>query len=218
MNSRIFTVVMIVAVLFATSVFFTTFTANVRLPDNQQGYEPVQPIAYSHRLHAGELGIGCTHCHFAAERGRAAGIPPASACMNCHKFVTAPIVDVKAEDALATKENRKPRLIVSTELRKVYDAFGFNAELKLDPQHPLKPLAWVKVHQLPRFVYFNHSAHVKRGVECQSCHGQVETMERVRQVSDLSMGWCVNCHRDANTNGIVGNKVNAPTDCVACHH
>ena len=218
MNNRLLTVYLLVAVLLAASIFLTTFTANLRLPDNQQGYEPIQPIAYSHRLHAGELGINCQHCHFAAERGRTAGIPPASSCMNCHKFVTASIVDVKAEEALATKENRKPRLLISAELRKVYDAFGLDDGLKPDPAKPKKPLEWVRVHSLPSFVYFNHSAHVNRGVECQACHGQVETMERVRQVADLSMGWCVNCHRDVNANGVAGKKVNATTDCVAYHH
>ncbi|MBF8247237.1 MAG: MULTIHEME CYTC domain-containing protein [Bacteroidetes bacterium] len=218
MESRVLTVVLVVAVMLAVSVFFTTFMANVRMPDNHQGYEPVQPIAYSHRLHAGELGINCLHCHFSAERGRSAGIPPASACMNCHKFVTAPIVNVKAEDELSVKEKRKPRQIISEELRKFYDAFALDVELKPDPTKITQALEWSRVHNLPSFVYFNHSAHVNRGVACQTCHGQVETMERVRQVSDLSMGWCVNCHRDANANGMTGKKVNAPTDCTACHH
>ena len=79
------------------------------------------------------------------------------------------------------------------------------------------PLRWTRVNDLPDFVYFNHSVHVSAGVECQKCHGAVETMERVRQVSDLSMGWCVNCHRDVNANGVNGRAVHAATDCSACH-
>lgn len=218
LHSRLLTVVLSVAVLLSGSVFLTSFTFNMKLPDNDQGYEPAQPIAYSHRLHAGELGINCLHCHHGAERSRTAGIPSANVCMNCHKFVTAPWVDVKAEDDSAAKANRTPRQIVSAELRKLYDAFGLDPELKPVPNAQRTPIQWVKVHNLPSFVYFNHSAHVNAGVECQTCHGAVETMERVRQVADLSMGWCVNCHRDANKNGVSGRRVKASLDCVTCHH
>ncbi|MBM2845403.1 MAG: hypothetical protein HW407_715 [Bacteroidetes bacterium] len=218
MESRLITVILGVAVLLAASVFLTSLTNNIKLPDNQQGYEPVQPIAYSHRLHAGELGMACLHCHHGAERSKAAGIPSANICMNCHTYVTAPWVNAKAEDELAAKENRKPRLVVSAELKKLYDGIGLNMEMKPDPAKMPSPPQWVKVHNLPSFVYFNHSAHVGAGVACQTCHGAVETMERVRQVSDLSMGWCVNCHRDVNQRGVNGNKVFASTDCVACHH
>jgi hypothetical protein len=218
LGSRLLTVILAVAVLLAASVFLTSFTNNIKLPDNQQGYEPVQPIAYSHRLHAGELGIACLHCHHGAERSKAAGVPSVNICINCHKFVTAPWVNAKAEDELATKENRKPRLVVSAELKKLYEDIGLNKEMKPDPAKMPSPPKWVKVHNLPSFVYFNHSAHVGVGVACQTCHGAVETMERVRQVSDLSMGWCVNCHRDVNQRGVNGNKVFASTDCVACHH
>jgi hypothetical protein len=218
LGSRLLTVVLSVAVLLAGSVFLTSFTNNMKLPDNQQGYEPVQPIAYSHRLHAGELGIACLHCHHGAERSKTAGIPSANICMNCHKFVTTPWVNVKAEDELATKEKRKPRLVVSAELRKLYDDFGLNVELKPDPAKTPSAPRWVKVHNLPSFVYFNHSAHVGAGVACQTCHGAVETMERVRQVSGLSMGWCVNCHRDVNKDGVNGIEAHASTDCVTCHH
>jgi hypothetical protein len=90
-------------------------------------------------------------------------------------------------------------------------------EMKPDSTKKPTPIEWVKVHNLPDFVYFNHSAHVTAGVECQTCHGEVQTMERVRQVNDLSMGWCVNCHRDANANGVKGKKVYASTDCITCH-
>lgn len=215
LKSRLLTVILGVAVLLAGSVFLTSFTYNIKLPDNHQGYEPVQPIAYSHRLHAGELGIDCLHCHGGAERSKNAGIPPVKTCMNCHKFVTAPWVDVKAEGDLADKEERKSREIISPKLKKLYEHIGRNSASA--PAHPA-PIEWVRVHNLPAYVYFNHSAHVNAGVACQKCHGAVETMERVRQVSDLSMGWCVNCHREANVFGINGTTVQASTDCVTCHH
>ncbi len=215
LDSRLLTIVLGVAVVFTLSVFLTSFRDNIKLPDNQQGYEPVQPVSYSHRLHAGELGIDCLHCHHGAERSKAAGIPSVNVCMNCHGFVTAPWVNVKAEGDLAGKENRKPQLLVSPELRKLYDNVGLDAELKPDPTKTPTPIRWVKVHDLPSFVYFNHGAHVAGGIECQTCHGAIETMERVRQVSDLSMGWCVNCHRDANRKT---GKVTASLDCITCHH
>jgi hypothetical protein len=176
------------------------------LPGNHQGYEPVQPIAYSHRLHAGELQIQCQYCHFGADKSRHAGIPPASVCMNCHKFVTAPLGAVRAEDELAEKEKRAPRPVVSAELRKLYDAVN-----------GVQPIAWTRIHALPDFAYFDHRPHVNAGVACQQCHGPVESMERLRQVSDLSMGWCVNCHRDANRSGIAGRRVNASINCSTCH-
>jgi hypothetical protein len=137
--------------------------------------------------------------------------------MNCHRFVTAPFDVVKAEDAAATKENRKPRRIVSAELVKLYDALGVDSSMTHRPGAPMRPIEWVRVHRLPDYVYFDHRPHVNAGVPCQQCHGEVQTMERVRQVSDLTMGWCVNCHRDANARGVNGKPVNASTDCSTCH-
>ncbi len=217
-DNRILTVILGVAVLLTFSVFVTSFTFNIKLPDNHQGYEPVQPIQYSHRLHAGELGIPCLFCHGGAERSGTAGIPSAGVCMNCHKYISAPWVQVRAEDQRATKEKREPLRLVSPELEKLYSAMGLNAEMKNDQAHTPRPIEWVKVHSVPAFVRFDHSIHVSAGVECQTCHGAVETMERIRQVSDLSMGWCVNCHRDVNRLGLNGKTVYASTDCVVCHH
>jgi len=188
------------------------------LPGNQQGYEPVQPIAYSHRLHAGELQIPCLYCHFSAETSRHAGIPPAGVCMNCHRYVTAPLGALRAEDELAQKEKRQPRMIVSPEIRKIYDALALDEKFQREPGRALQPIAWTKVHHLPDFVYFDHRAHVRGQVACQTCHGPVETMERVRQISDLSMGWCVNCHREVNRAGVSGTTVHASTDCSVCHY
>ena len=218
LNDRLLSVILGVAVLLAMSVFLTSFMVNMRLPDNHQGFEPVQPIAYSHLLHAGELGISCLHCHTGAEKGRTAGIPSTNVCMNCHKHVTAPILSVRAEDERAAKENRPPRRIISPELRKLYATAGLDDELKPDSSRSASGVEWVRVHSLPSFVYFNHSAHVNAGVLCQTCHGNVETMERVRQVSSLSMGSCVNCHRDPGLTASTGKKVTASTDCVVCHH
>jgi hypothetical protein len=187
------------------------------LPGNQQGYEPVQPIAFSHHLHAGELGIQCLYCHQGAETSRTAGIPAADTCMNCHRYVTAPLSLMRKEDTAAQAANRSPQLIVSDELRKLFDALAVDDTMTPDPRRQ-RPIAWVRVHDLPDFVYFNHSAHVQIGVTCQYCHGPVETMQRVRQYSSLSMGWCVNCHRDTTLHGVNGKRAQASTDCVTCHY
>ncbi len=223
--SPLTTMVMVVGVAFALLTAAPNL-ASVHLPGNQIGYEPVQPIAFSHRLHAGELNVSCIYCHSGAERSRHAGIPAASTCMNCHRFVTAARGAVRAEDEAAQQEKRAPRRIVSPEIQKLYDALAQN-----------RPIAWAKVHNLPDFVYFNHAPHVNAGVKCQACHGRVETMERLRQVNDLGMGWCVNCHRGVDRAGINGDgnftsapapaalstkpvthRVYASIDCSTCHY
>jgi hypothetical protein len=204
----------------ALAVSLVSLAAAWRLPGDNRGYEPVQPIAYSHRLHAGDMKISCLYCHSAAERSRYAGIPAVSVCMNCHRQVTAPLALVEQERVASEKEGRKPQRVVSAELRKVYDAFGLDDRLFPLQGHGsnARPVAWVRVHALPDFVRFDHSPHVTVGLECQSCHGPVETMDRVRQVAPLTMGWCVNCHRDANERGINGRRVHASLDCTACHY
>ncbi len=128
----------------------------------QQGYEPDQPIAFSHKTHAGDHKISCLYCHFGAEKSRHAGNPPTNVCMNCHSVI---------------KKD-------SPEIAKIYEA--------LQKQMPIK---WIKVHNLPDFVYFNHKQHVTGGVSCQECHGRVESMTRMRQEESLTMGWCIECHR-----------------------
>lgn len=218
MNSRILTILLLVGIAAALVIFGGAIISNARLTGDNTGYEPVQPIAYSHRLHAGELSLECTHCHSGAAKSRTAGIPSANVCMNCHRFVPAPFNVIREEDEKAEKENRKAKRIVSTEIQKVYDAMGLNDALTPDPSKAENPIEWVKVHNLPDFVYFDHRAHLNSGVDCQSCHGQVQTMERVRQVNSLSMGWCVNCHRDVNVKGVKGKPVKAPIDCVGCHY
>lgn len=205
MNSRIVTLFLLVGVVFSGAALVPKLSA-YRLPGNQQGYEPEQPIGFSHRLHAGELQISCLYCHSGAETGRNAGIPPTNVCMNCHKSVTAPFANLRND----------PKAI-SPELRKLFESYGLDDDRKRDADKA-KPIPWVRVHNLPDFACFDHRAHVGAGVACQKCHGPVETMERVRQVESLSMGWCVNCHRDANINGVSGKKANASLDCAACHY
>jgi hypothetical protein len=217
MSGRITTIVLIVGLLGAV-VTLAPWMGAIHLPGNQQGYEPPQPINFSHRLHAGEMQIACLYCHSGAGSSRYAGVPAASVCMNCHRVVTAPIGVIRAEDAQAEKEKRPPRPMVTPEIQKLYTALALNEKLQPDPARQPRPIQWTKVHSLPDFVYFDHRPHVAAGVDCQSCHGAVENMERVKQTGDLSMGWCVNCHRDANRAGVAGKAVKAPIDCSACHY
>lgn len=150
----------------------------------QKGYAPAQPINYSHELHAGKYKINCLYCHSGADKSKQATIPSASTCMNCHMHITA-------------SANYGGQ--VSPEIQKIYDAVGWDAEKKAyDPNKPQKPIKWVRIHNLPDLAYFNHAQHVTAGkVECQACHGPIETMKVVAQHSSLQMGWCINCHREA---------------------
>ena len=214
MRSRLLTLLLTVVVIASLASLATA----LRLPGDNRGYEPVQPIAYSHRLHAGELQIACVYCHSGAERSRYAGIPATSVCMNCHRQITAPFEAVEQEAAAAEKEERPVQRVISTELRKLYEGLALDDELAPVPDRTAKPIAWTKVHALPDFVRFNHSPHVVAGVTCQTCHGPIETMERVRQFAPLSMGWCVNCHREVNETGVEGRRVYAPIDCSTCHY
>lgn len=211
------TVVLLIGAVFSLATLVARLGA-FHIPGNQQGYAPEQPIAFSHRLHAGELLIDCKYCHSGAETSRHAGIPATSVCMNCHSIVTDTLGSIRAEDELAKEEKRTARRMVSGELQKIYDSLALDEEMKTKPGKVPKPIEWIKVHNLPDFVYFNHSAHVSMNVACDRCHGAVETMERVRQVEDLSMGWCVNCHRTVNHTGIAGTPVDASLDCAACHY
>jgi hypothetical protein len=213
MNGRLATIVLVIDLVFGACALGPRLLS-YPLPGSQKGYEPAQPIAFSHRLHAGELQIACLYCHPGAEKVRHAGIPPAGTCMNCHRSVTAPLGAVRAEEDLAKQEKRKPRPVVSPELKKLYDALGLDDKLKKARGKAPEPIAWVRVHNLPAHAYFDHRAHLAAGLDCQRCHGPVETMERLRQVEDLSMGWCVNCHRNP---GPSSKAAHASTDCATCH-
>jgi respiratory nitrate reductase gamma subunit len=216
-GSTLTTAILLIGLGFSTFALVPRLLS-AHLPGSDQGYEPKQPIAFSHRLHAGEMQIACLYCHHEAEHSSHAGIPATSICMNCHKSVTSLISEVRAEFEAAKQEKRPARKLVSPELAKLYNALGLDDKQQPDPSKTPTPIRWVRVHNLPAFARFNHSAHVGAGVECQRCHGPVETMERVRQFSDLSMGWCVNCHRDVNKEGVDGKVVHASNDCATCHH
>lgn len=217
MQQRVITIALVTGLCFGLALFVSAMS-KWRMPDNQQGYSPKQPIAYSHRLHAGELGIDCKFCHSAAESGRHAGIPSSDVCMKCHRYVTASFNETQQEMDLADKEKRKPVAVVSEELKKLYDALALDEKFQLVEDATPQSIPWVRVHNLPDYVTFNHQAHVNVGLACQKCHGPVESMERVEQHATLSMGWCVNCHRDATRDGVNGQKVNASTNCTVCHH
>ncbi|TPE42574.1 c-type cytochrome [Pontibacter mangrovi] len=171
----------------------------------QQGYQPKQPIAFSHKLHAGDHQIDCNYCHSTVYKSRSASIPSANICMNCHS-------QIKTESA---------------EIQKIYKAIERN-----------EPIQWVRIHNLPDLAYFNHSQHTKvGGIECQTCHGPIQEMEVVYQYSPLTMGWCIDCHRetplntegneyydklvelhDASSKGAFTVASNGGTECSKCHY
>lgn len=172
------------------------------------GYQPTQPVPYSHKLHAGDLGIDCRYCHTAVEVSALATIPPTQTCMNCHTII----------------------LTDSEKLLPVRESWATG-----------QPIEWTKVHKLPDYAYFNHSIHVNSGIGCISCHGNVAEMKVVQQVEPLSMGWCLDCHRNPGpfirpvseiTNMKwtppadfdefvqkfkIEKQINPPEDCSACH-
>ena len=166
----------------------------------QQNYQPLQPIYYSHKVHAGVNQINCLYCHAGAEKSRQAMIPSTNVCMNCHKQINEYTGD--KDHPLVTAEGKS---INGTEqIKMLYQYAGWDPVAKkynLDKNGNIaaKPIEWVKIHNLPDHVYFNHSQHVKVGqVQCQRCHGQIQEMDEVYQFAPLSMGWCVNCHRQTN--------------------
>jgi mono/diheme cytochrome c family protein len=144
-----------------------------------QGYQPVQPIKFPHDLHAGAMKINCQYCHSGAYKSKNASIPSLNVCMNCHKVV-------KTESA---------------EIHKIYDALGYDPQTQKYDSTKSRPIQWIRIHNLPDLVYFNHSQHVKvAGLRCQTCHGPVETMKEVYQYSPLTMKWCIQCHKRTNVN------------------
>lgn len=188
-------------------VVLVGFGASPRTTD--VGYQPVQPVEYSHAMHVGQLGMDCRYCHNTVETSAVAAIPPTQTCMNCH-------VAIKPDSA---------------KLINVREAYATGM-----------PIEWLRVHDLPDYAYFDHSAHVTRGVGCVSCHGRIDTMDVVSQDQPLSMGWCLDCHRDPAPNlrpveavtvmdwvppdgdQLAAGKrvmeelqINPPTDCTACH-
>lgn len=157
-----------------------------------QGYAPVQPIHYSHRIHAGTNQIDCKYCHSSARKSKHSGIPSLNVCMNCHKNI-AQVGDKTYQEGISEYQ-----IDYNKEIQKLYDAVGWDRDNQRYTGET-KPVKWVRIHNLPDFAYFNHSQHVTvAGVECQTCHGPVEEMEIMYQYSPLTMGWCINCHRETN--------------------
>ncbi|MDX1937325.1 MAG: c-type cytochrome [Flavihumibacter sp.] len=171
---------------------YLTIQGAVGLGRNKD-YQPEQPIYYSHKVHAGTNQISCLYCHNGAFEGKHANIPSVNVCMNCH----AAINEYKGEDIF--KEDGT-KVDGTAEIQKIYKAAGYDPATKKYSGKE-QPIEWVKIHNLPDHVYFNHSQHTRAGkVQCQTCHGPIQEMGEVYQFSDLSMGWCVNCHRESKVN------------------
>ena len=181
------------AVFVVGFIFYLAFDGMSKVGINQ-GYEPDQPIHFSHKIHVGENEIQCMYCHSGAEKSRHAGIPSASTCLNCHTII---------------KKD-------SPEIQKIVQAIKDK-----------KPIKWNKVHRMADFAYFSHEQHVGSGkISCQKCHGPVQTMTRMRQEKDLTMGWCIDCHRESDV--VVHGKTDEKLikkvsdvggmDCAKCHY
>ena len=176
-----------VIVLFLIGGYFT-IEAAIGLGRNK-GYQPVQPIYYSHKVHAGTNQISCLYCHGGAQDSKHANIPSVNVCMNCHMAIKEYAGDpITREDGSSVNG--------TAEIKKLYEYAGWNSDFKKYDK-PGKPIEWIRIHNLPDHVYFNHSQHVKVGQQkCQTCHGNIQEMPEVAQFADLSMGWCINCHRE----------------------
>ncbi len=175
-NPKITTLLTIlIAIVFFQQLYLALMSVGVH-----QDYQPEQPIAFSHKIHAGENAIDCNYCHYGARKGKHSNIPSAGVCMNCHMNI--------AEGPNTGTE----------EIAKIYAAVGWDPEESAYIEgYEQKPIKWVRIHNLPDLAYFNHSQHVTAGqVACQTCHGPVQEMEEVYQYSPLTMGWCINCHRE----------------------
>jgi hypothetical protein len=149
---------------------------------------PEQPIAFSHKIHAGEAGIGCMFCHAYVEHSPVAGVPAMARCAGCHKFV----------------KQDPDRPAITAEIKPLLQILKDGGRIE-----------WVRVHRLPDHVYFTHQRHVLAGVDCKECHGDVASMDRVRQVAPLTMGWCLSCHHQKQAEQPAGRA--RLTDCVTCH-
>ena len=175
-NPRIVTLLtIVVAVVLLQQLYVGLMSVAV-----SQDYQPAQPIKFSHALHAGDNQIDCNYCHYGARKGKHSNIPSASICMNCH-------MQVQEGPKYGTEE-----------IAKIYAAVGWDPETySYIDGYDTKPIQWIRIHNLPDLSYFNHAQHVTAGqVECQTCHGPIEEMEEVYQYAPLTMGWCINCHRE----------------------
>ena len=173
-----------VVIFFFTAILLKTLIDGAFTIGVQQGYQPTQPIAFSHELHAGQYEIDCNYCHTGVRKAKSANIPSPNICMNCHSAI----------------QNVGGEAGVSSEIAKIYAAVDYDPNTgQYGPDK--KPIEWVRIHNLPDLAYFNHSQHVEvGGLECQTCHGPIEEMEVVYQYAPLTMGWCINCHRETEVN------------------
>ena len=186
----------LVLLIGAYVVFGTMFKVGV-----DEGYQPIQPIAFSHKIHAGENKIDCQYCHSSAKHSKHSGIPSVNVCMNCHKGISevAEGTEIQWNGQTYGKEQ------LDQEIAKVYKAAGWDPD-ELAYTGEEKPVKWIRIHNLPDFAYYNHAQHVTvAGVKCQKCHGPVEEMDEVYQYSPLTMGWCIDCHRETNVD-LKGNE------------
>ena len=180
--------IMVVGFLLSSAYFTYGYLMQVGI---DQGYAPIQPIHYSHKIHAGANQIECKYCHSSARVSKHSGIPSLNVCMNCHEY----IAEYNGEEDL---ENGYTRDFYTNEIKKLYSAVGWDEENQVYTGNT-KPVKWVRIHNLPDFVYFNHAQHAQVAkIECQTCHGPVEEMEIMYQYSPLTMGWCIDCHRESN--------------------
>jgi hypothetical protein len=173
----------------------------------QQGYQPEQPIFYSHKVHAGVNQISCLYCHSNALDSKHATVPPLNVCMNCH----AAINEYSPNSAKLYREDGS-EVDGTAEIQKLYSYTGYDPKTSRYNAATAKPVEWIKIHSLPDHVFFSHAQHTKAGkVQCQTCHGPIQEMNEVKQFAPLSMGWCINCHRTTKVNfpdsaGNNGNK------------
>ncbi len=168
----------------AIATFAITYYASYA-ERNGVGYQPGQPIKFSHKLHAGDMKVDCQYCHVGVEKSRVASVPSVDMCMNCH--------------TLAKKD--------SPEIQKL--TWYYNEGIAIP---------WKRVHRVPDFVYFNHSVHINKGLQCVSCHGDVPQMDVITQVKNLNMGACLDCHRNAHDKlPYIKDVKNGPDNCATCH-
>ncbi len=178
----------VIVLLFSSAFFAYGYLMQVGI---DQGYMPVQPIHYSHKIHSGDNEIECKYCHSSARVSKHSGIPSLNVCMNCHMN----IAEYNGEEDL---EKGYTKEFYTNEIKKLYKAVGWDEENQRYTGET-QPVKWVRIHNLPDFVYFNHAQHVDvAGIDCQKCHGPVEEMEIMYQHSPLTMGWCIDCHRESN--------------------
>lgn len=181
-------IILFVAVVSFALTYYVTYAER-----NGIGYQPEQPIAFSHKLHAGDMKIDCQYCHVGVEKSRVASVPSLNICMGCHTVAR----------------------IDRPEIQKLTQYYNEN-----------KPLPWKRIHRVPDFVYFNHSVHVNKDIQCQTCHGEVQNMDTVAnnkyksiaQVNSFTMGACLDCHRNAHEKlPNLPNLKLGPDNCSACH-